>query len=167
MAFQFLLIFLIIPTSALSYLLPEKSGGSTRHEVEVISILLAVAITVLAFLLSPTLIRWLFPNFTNSITATQWLSLAVVPATIASIRTSKLLSEERPKFVLVGYVSALAVDIAGIMLLGQEFQAVGFAWAFVLSQVTVMTILLVAPSEKLARLKNRRKSASQVKKTKH
>jgi O-antigen/teichoic acid export membrane protein len=166
LAFQFLIIFLIIPTSALSYLLPEKASGAPRHEVEVISILLAALITVLGIFLSPTLIPWLFPSFTGSITATQWLSLAVVPATIVSIRTSKLLSEERPKFVLVGYVSALAVYIAGILLLGQTFQAVGFAWAFVVSQVVVMIILLVLPSEKLAGLRNERKMAAQVKKTK-
>nr|MDO8081429.1 oligosaccharide flippase family protein [Candidatus Freyarchaeota archaeon] len=166
LAFQFLVILLIIPQSLLSYLLPEKSGGSTSREIEILGIVAAAAITILGFLLAPYLIHWLFPGFSDSIPVTQWLSLAVIPASIASIKTSVLLSEERSKIVLGGYVSALAVDILGILLLGQTFQAVGFAWAFFLSQVALMIILWVLPSEKFARLRNRRKSVAQVKKTK-
>jgi O-antigen/teichoic acid export membrane protein len=93
LAFQFLVILLIIPQSLLSYLLPEKSGGSASREIEILGIVAAVAITILGFLLAPYFIRWLFPNFSDSIPVTQWLSLAVIPASIASIKTSVLLSE--------------------------------------------------------------------------
>ncbi len=161
LAFQFLVILLIIPQSLLWYLLPEKSAGVIRREVEIIGILAAVAITVLGITLSPYFIEWLFPNFTDSIPVTQVISLAVVPATIASIKSSSLLSEERSKIVVVGYISALAVDLLGIILLGQSFQSVGFAIAFLLSQIVLMVILLVLPSEKFARLINSGKSAVQ------
>ncbi|MFB0562625.1 MAG: oligosaccharide flippase family protein [Candidatus Lokiarchaeia archaeon] len=161
LAFQFLVILLIIPQSLLFYLLPEKSAGTVRREVEIIGILAAVAITVLGISLSPYFIQWLFPNFTDSIPVTQVISLAVVPATVASIKASVLLSEERSKIVVIGYISALAVDLFGILLLGQSLQSVGFAIAFLLSQIVLMVILLVLPSEKFARLINRRKSAVQ------
>jgi O-antigen/teichoic acid export membrane protein len=164
LAYQFLLIFLIIPASVLGYLLPEKSGGSPRREVEVISLLLAVVITGLGIVLSPVVINLLFPSFTSSIAPTQWLALAVIPATISSIRTSTLLSEERPRIVLIAYISALVVDVVGILLLGVAFQAVGFAWAFVLDQLVLMAILLVLPSTRLTRLRNKSKIAVQVKK---
>jgi len=84
LAFQFLLIFLIIPQSLLSYLLPEKAGGSVRREVEVIGLVAAVVITILGIFLAPYLIRWLFPHFTDSIPATQVISLAVsIPHSLA------------------------------------------------------------------------------------
>jgi len=51
-------------------------------------------------------------------------ALLSVPASVANIRASALLSEERTKIVLAGYVSALAVDVLGILLLGPSFQAV-------------------------------------------
>lgn len=162
LAFQFLLILLIIPQSLLSYLLPEKSGGSTSREIEILGVIAAAATTVLGLLLAPYFIRWLFPSFSNSIPVTQWLSLAVIPASIASIKTSVLLSKERSKIVLGGYVAALAVNILGILLLGQTFQAVGFAWAFFLSQLALMIILWILPSEKFEKLRNRKKLASQV-----
>lgn len=167
LAFQFLLIFLIVPQSLLSYLLPEKAGGSVRREVEVIGLVAAVVITVFGIFLAPYLIRWLFPHFTDSIPATQVISLAVVPASVANIRASALLSEERTKIVLAGYVSALAVDVLGILLLGSSFQAVGFAAAFMLSQVVLAIILVVLPSERFANLINRRKSAVRTEKTDH
>lgn len=158
LAFQFLIILLIIPQSLLSYLLPEKSGGSTSREIEILGIVAAAAITVLGFLLAPYFIRWLFPGFSDSIPVTQWLSLAVIPASIASIKTSALLSEERSKIVLEAYISALAINILGIFLLGQAYQAIGFAWAFFLSQVALMTILWILPSQKFAKFRNRKKS---------
>lgn len=167
LAFQFLLIFLIIPQSLLSYLLPEKAGGSVRREVEIIGLVAAVVITVFGIFLAPYLIRWLFPHFTDSIPATQVISLAVVPASVANIRASALLSEERTKIVLVGYVSALAVDVLGILFLGSSFQAVGFAAAFMLSQVVLAIILVVLPSERFANLINRRKSAVRTERTDH
>ncbi|MEM3526393.1 MAG: polysaccharide biosynthesis C-terminal domain-containing protein, partial [Candidatus Jordarchaeaceae archaeon] len=147
LAFQFLLILLIIPQSLLSYLLPEKAGGSSRREIEILGIIAAVATTVLGLLLAPYFIRWLFPSFSDSIPLTQWLSLAVIPASLASIKTSELLSKEQSKIALEGYAAALAVNIFGILLLGQIFQAVGFAWAFILSQLTLMSILWISPSK--------------------
>ncbi len=167
LAFQFLLVFLIVPQSLFSYLLPEKAGGSVRREVEIIGLVAAVVITVFGIFLAPYLIRWLFPHFTDSIPATQVISLAVVPASVANIRASVLLSEERTKIVLVGYVSALAVDVLGILLLGSSFQAVGFAAAFMLSQVVLAIILVVLPSERFANLINRRKSAVRTERTNH
>ncbi len=166
LAFQFLLIFLVIPQSLLKYLLPEKSSGSVRREIEIIGILATVLITIVGILIAPYFINWLFPSFTDSIPATQVISLAVLPATIASIKSSVLLSEERSKIVLIGYVTALAVDILGIILLGQIFQAVGFAAAFLISQVVLAILLLVLPSEKFTRLINREKTAVQIERKK-
>ncbi|MGQ9723536.1 MAG: lipopolysaccharide biosynthesis protein [Candidatus Jordarchaeum sp.] len=166
LAFQFLMIFLVIPQSLLKYLLPEKSSGSTRREVELIGILAAVLITILGILLAPYFIQWLFPDFTESIPTTQVISLAVLPAAIASIKSSVLLSEERSKIVLVGYVAALVVDILGILLLGRIFQAIGFAAAFLISQVVLAVILVVLPSERLARLIKREKFAVRTEKMK-
>jgi O-antigen/teichoic acid export membrane protein len=159
LAFQFLLIFLVIPQSLLRYLLPEKSSGSTRREVEIIGVLAAVVITGFGILLAPYFINWLFPSFTESIPATQVISLAVLPATIASIKSSVLLSEERSKIVLVAYVSALVVDILGILFLGQAFQAVGFAAAFLISQVMAAILLLALPSKNFSRLIKRKEPA--------
>jgi O-antigen/teichoic acid export membrane protein len=167
LAFQFLLIFLIVPQSLLSYLLPEKSAGSVRREVEIIGMLAAIAITVLGVFLAPYLINWLFPNFTGSVPTTQLISLAVIPATIANIKSSVLLSEEQSKIVLVGYISALVVDVLGILLLGQRFQALGFAAAFLISQIVLAAILWLSSSERFTMLINRRQRIVQEERKKH
>ncbi len=167
LAFQFLLIFLIVPQSLLSYLLPEKSAGSVRREVEIIGMLAAIAITVLGVFLAPYIINWLFPNFTGSVPTTQLISLAVIPATLANIKSSILLSAERSKIVLVGYISALVVDVLGILLLGQRFQALGFAAAFLISQIVLAAILWLSSSERFTRLINRRQHIVQEERKKH
>ncbi|MFB0559703.1 MAG: lipopolysaccharide biosynthesis protein [Candidatus Lokiarchaeia archaeon] len=162
LAFQFLLIFMVIPLALFSYLLPEKSSGVTRREVEIVGLAISVGITVLGVLLAPYIIRWLFPHFEGSIQATQVISLAVLPASLANIKSSQLLSKERSGVVLAGYVAALFIDLLGIIFFGSWYQTVGFAMAFLLSQVALALILLVCSSEKLRLWLKRRESVPEI-----
>ena len=162
LAFQFLMVFMIIPSALFSYLLPEKSGGSARREVEVVGLAVSAVVTVLGVLFAPYVIRWLFPHFEGSIQATQVISLAVLPASLASIKSSELLSRERSGIVLVGGLTALMVDAAGIILFGLWYQTVGFALAFLLSQIAFAIVLYVCSSEKVGSLLGRRRSVSEL-----
>ena len=162
LAFQFLMVFMVIPTALFSYLLPEKSSGSARREVEVVGLAVSVVITILGFLLAPYVIRWLFPHFEGSVQATQVISLAVLPATIARIKSSELLSRERSGTVLVGGATALVVNVVGIIILGLQYQTVGFALAFLLSQVALAIVLYVCSSEKVRSWFKRKESVSEL-----
>jgi O-antigen/teichoic acid export membrane protein len=133
LAFQFLIVFMVIPGALFAYLLPEKSSGSARREVEVVGLAVAVVITVLGILLAPYVIRWLFPHFEGSIKATRVISLTVVPTSIVSIRGSELLSRGRSGILLVAGTAAMVVHVVGIIFFGLWYQTAGFALAFLLS----------------------------------
>lgn len=162
LAFQFLIVFMVIPGALFAYLLPEKSSGSARREVEVVGLAVAVVITVLGILFAPYVIRWLFPNFEGSIQATQVISLAVLPACLANIKSSELLSRERSGIVLVGGAAALIVHVAGIVIFGLWYQTVGFALAFLLSQVALAIVLYACSSEKVGSWLKRREHVSEL-----
>jgi len=137
LAFQFLTALLIIPTSLFSFLLPEKSGGRVRREVEILGIVTAALITLAGIIAVPYLIKLVFPSFEESIHAIQVLSLAVVPASIAFINVSELYSREKAGLVMICYMAMFAVYMVGVISLGSWLQMMGFAASYVIGQVVL------------------------------
>ncbi|MHA1607320.1 MAG: lipopolysaccharide biosynthesis protein [Candidatus Freyarchaeota archaeon] len=161
LAFQFLTGFTILPVSLLSFLLPEKSGGAKRREVEILGIAAAALISAAGFLLAPYLIKWFFRGFEGSVSAIQALSLAVVPASVANIRISTLFSEERADLAMASYLAMFGVYLSGIILLGGSMQALGFAISYTIGQAVLAVATVLFSSESWKRWRaSRRKNAS-------
>jgi len=137
LAFQFLTALMIVPISLFSFLLPEKSGGKVRKEVEVLGIAAAALVTLAGIIVVPYFIKLVFQSFEESIGAIQVLSLSVVPASIAYIKVSELYSKEKAGLAMVCHAAMFAVYIAGIVLLGGWLQLMGFAAAYTFGQIVL------------------------------
>ncbi|MBE0447830.1 MAG: oligosaccharide flippase family protein [Actinobacteria bacterium] len=146
LAYQIFAALSVLPMILFSYLLPEKSAGAKTKEVETLGILVSVALAVSVVVLSPIVIPWVFPNFAGSVGLIQIMSLGVVPFTIAATKMSGLYAHEKPGAVLVSYVAALVVGIAGIMTLGKFFGAIGLAASMLLLQTTLAASLCIHSS---------------------
>ncbi len=151
LAFQFLTGFMIIPTSLFSFLLPEKSVGKVRREVEVLGIAAATLVTLTGIVVAPYIVRAFFPDFEGSIGALQALSLAVVPASVAYIKVSELYSKERAGLVMVSYIVMFIVYLAGIMLLGGWLQTTGFAVSYTIGQAILAVTSYIFSTERWGR----------------
>lgn len=164
LAFQFLTGLMIIPTSLFSFLLPEKSGGKVRREVEVLGIAAAVLTSVAGIVLVPYVIKIFFPDFEGSIGAIQMLSLSVIPASVAYIKVSELYSKERADTAMLSYAAMFGVYMAGIALLGGWLQALGFAASYVIGQIVLAITAFLFSSNKWEEweAKRRRKDASKM-----
>jgi O-antigen/teichoic acid export membrane protein len=143
LAYQIFAALSVLPGVLFYYLLPEKSAGTKTKPVETLGILTSVAFAVLAILLSPWIIPWVFPSFAGSVRVIQIMSLSIIPYTIAMTRMSELYARERPGMVLISYLSALAVGTAGILVLGSYFGGVGLAMSAVLLQTTLAIMLFL------------------------
>ena len=66
-----------------------------------VTILVSIVISVLGITLLPLAITSIFPKYIDSIDAIRIMSLAVLPSTITILYTSKLLSLEKSKGVLI------------------------------------------------------------------
>jgi len=139
--YQIFMALSVLPSVLFSYLLPEKSAGTKTREVEILGILASVALAASVVVLSPIVIPWVFPNFAGSVGLIQVMSLGVVPFTITVTKMSELYAKERPGAVLISYLSALAVGIAGILVLGSYFGGIGLATSAVLLQTTLAASL--------------------------
>jgi O-antigen/teichoic acid export membrane protein len=143
LAYQIFVALSVLPMVLFSYLLPEKSAGAKTKEVETLGILASLALAVSTVVLSPIIVPWVFPSFTESVPLIQIMSLGVIPFTISAMKMSGLYARERPGSVFLSYVAALAVGVAGILVLGSHFGTIGLATSMLLLQTTLATSLVL------------------------
>ncbi len=120
LAFQFYAAIAVIPASLRSYLLPERSSGRGTRRAELIGIALSALAACLGALLSPLVIRSLFPDFyPESAAAARIASLAAVPGAAFSVWSAGKLSQERPTLVLAANLLSISTLAASIAVLGR------------------------------------------------
>ena len=135
LALQFFIILYVIPTIIFKYLLPQDASNNSNNKLKQIAILLSVAISVFGIIVFPHLISNFFPKFIEVTDAIQIMSIAIIPAMLSMIYTSKLLGLEKSKFVLISKIIATSSLIIGFIILGPILGIVGLASVFVLTAV--------------------------------
>ena len=141
LALQLFVILLIVPMIIYKYLLPQDASGQSNRKLRQVTIILSVGIAVLGIGLFPYIIPNFFPKFIDAIDAIQIMSVAIIPATITLLYTSKLLGMEKSKFVLIAEIISTSVLIVGFIILGPIFGVMGLASVFVLSITLEATLL--------------------------
>ena len=134
----------ILPGIVFNYILPQDATGHSTTQVKKITLLFSVGFTLIGIFLIPPLMPIVFPEFTEAVTLLPILSLSVIPIAIQSIFTSKLLGQEKTKYILMGYLISMSILFPGIIILGNEFGAEGIAISFVLSQTATAIFLVLA-----------------------
>lgn len=131
LGFQFLIFLAIIPVSLYQYLLPQESSGIQRRNIRLVGLAMSLLIAPIMFFVSPIIIKEFFPNFVESISATQIMSLGIIPITVTSLLNARLLGMQKSKPVFIGaliYVSSLS---AMIFSLGSIMGILGLAFSVV------------------------------------
>ena len=134
----------ILPGIVFNYILPQDATGHSTAQVKKITLLFSVGFTLIGIFLIPPLMPIVFPEFTEAVTLLPILSLSVIPMAVQSIFTSKLLGQEKTRYILMGYLISISIFFPGIIILGNEFGAEGIAIAFVLSQSAYAIFLVFA-----------------------
>ena len=135
LALQFFIILYVIPTIIFKYLLPQDASNNPNNKLKQIAILLSVAISVFGIIVFPHLISNFFPKFIEVTDAIQIMSIAIIPAMLSMIYTSKLLGLEKSKFVLISKIISTSSLIIGFIVLGPILGIIGLASVFVLTAI--------------------------------
>ena len=134
----------ILPGIVFNYILPQDASGHSTTQVKKITLLSSVGFTLIGIFLIPPLMPIVFPEYTEAVTLLPILSLSVIPIAVQSIFISKLLGQEKTRYVLISHLISIFVLVFGIIVLGNEFGPEGIATAYVLSQVASAILLVVA-----------------------
>ena len=141
LALQVITVFTIFTTILFKFLLPQESSGIQNKFLIQIVIIISVVISLIGIFLSPLVIPNFFPKYVDVGVAIQIMSLSIIPITINTICTSRLLSKEKSKLVLIGNLISLIIIISGILTLGSMYGTIGIAMSFVLSTISKATYL--------------------------
>ena len=144
LALQVITVFTMFTTILFKFLLPQESSGIQNKFLIQIVIIISVVISLVGIFLSPLVIPNFFPKYVDVGIAIQIMSLSIIPITISTICTSRLLSKEKSKLVLIGNLISLIIIISGILTLGSMYGTIGIAISFVLSSISKATYLGLA-----------------------
>jgi len=131
LALQIFAVMIMFSSIVYKYLLPQDASGKSNNTLKKMTVLISIGISVLGITLSPLVISDLFPKYVETIDAIQIMSIAVIPATVTMLYTSKLLSLEKSRFVLISKAISVSMLIVGFIIIGPIFGIIGLAIVFV------------------------------------
>ena len=140
LALQMLAVLMILPNILFKYFLSEDASGNSNRKMKIFGILGSIIISFLGILLLPTLIPIFFPKFTSTVEIIPIISIFVIPNTVSLFWESKLLSELKSKYVLVGNLISFGVMISGMIILGTMLGIVGIAISLLLNSLVRCSI---------------------------
>ena len=141
---QFMLVFEIVPVMFYHYLLPKDARDESNTNLRKNIMLFSIILCILAIILSPFVIPVLFPEFTESVPVIQILSIAIIPFTASTILNSKFFGTEKTKFVLIGSIILVSVQIPSIIGLTTLYGINGAAVSILLANTCQAIYLLLS-----------------------
>ena len=90
----------------------------------------SIVIAIFGITILPLIIPELFPKYTGTVDAIQIMSIAIIPAMISLLYTSKFLGLEKSKFILISKIITTSSLIIGFIILGPIFGIIGLASVF-------------------------------------
>jgi len=139
---QFLVLATLIPGIVMQYTLPRDSSGQSNEKLKKITIIFSIFIAIIGIIIGPSLINWLFPQYTETIEIIQIMIIVIIPRTISLTFMSKFLGAEKSKLVIIAAIIFLGVQIPAIILLGDAFGVIGIAISLVLAE-TIQAVFFV------------------------
>ena len=143
LAIQFIALLYVIPGMLFSYILTHDASGNSTKLVKKIIIMISIIFATLSIILSPIVIPFLFPGFTEAIILIQIMSVSIIPSAIASTYISKYLGLENSKIVIIGSGLYLVTQIMSIIVLGIMYGINGIGVSIVISAFIHMIYFIV------------------------
>jgi len=139
---QFLLLLNLIPSIIFQYTLTHDASGNPKTMIKKMTLLIAIATSIITIFFAPILLPVVFPKYDDSIEIIQILSIAVVPRAIIYIISSKFLGNEKSSIVMRASGIFLGSNILGIFILGSIMGITGVAVSVVIATIAETIFLL-------------------------
>jgi O-antigen/teichoic acid export membrane protein len=133
LSLQIITIMMIGTSIFYKYMLPQEASGHNIVKIKKLIIISAISLTLIGFFIIPIILPVIFPQYLDSTDSIRIMSLSLLPVGISKIHTSKFLSIEKGRFILIGVVLSLSIMIPSMILLGIWYGILGVATSFVLA----------------------------------
>jgi len=143
LALQIFTILVIFSSIVFKFLLPQDSSGNSSKRIKKYTILVSIVISVFGVVVVPKIIPIFFIKFIETADAISIMSLAIVPETITMLLTSKMLGQEKSRFILIGKLMSLVIMIIGFIMLGPIYGIIGLAFVIVAASIIQVVFLAI------------------------
>ena len=143
LALQVYAISMILTKIIYRYTLPHDSLGETTTKIKILALFSSIIISILTIFLSPYILPAIFPEYVEAVSAIQIISLAVIPATITLLLTSKFLGNEESKILVFSRIIFATLFIGLVVILTPIYDIVGTTMSFVVASIVQCVILIV------------------------
>jgi len=130
---QFIVILNIIPVAMYQYVLTHDSSGTSTVKIKILAVVISGILAISGAIVAPFFVPLLFPEFTESVLIVQILSFSIIPSTICIMYISTFLASEKPKFMLIGSMIFVVVQLSGIIILKDTYGIYGVSFAMILA----------------------------------
>jgi O-antigen/teichoic acid export membrane protein len=150
---QFLVLATLIPNIIMQYTLPRDSSGENNDEIKKYIIIFSILIAISGIIIGPTIINLVFPEYSGTIEIIQIMILAIIPKTISLMYMSKFLGMEKSKFVIVGSIVFVLVQIPTIILFGEIAGIIGIAISLVVAETAQAIFYIISNKFLMVKIK--------------
>lgn len=152
LSIQSVMMLMVIPSSIFKYTLPRDSVGQNTEKIQKYLLVFAVIASVLSIFLLPGVISKAFPKYSDAISMIQIMSLSVIPLSLSSNYSSKLLGQSISRPIIISNVIHLSTLISCIFLLGVTYGTIGLASSHVIAAVAQCIYLHITKNYKFKRI---------------
>tara|TARA_B110000438_G_scaffold303524_1_gene365398 strand:- start:2939 stop:4108 length:1170 start_codon:yes stop_codon:yes gene_type:complete len=144
LALQIFTILVIFSSIIFKFLLPQDASGISNKKIKKITILISIVISIIGITIVPKIIPVFFTKFIGTIDAISIMSFAVVPETITMLYMSKMLGQEKSRFILIAKLISLIIIVIGFILVGPIYGIIGLATILVIASVSQTGFLVIS-----------------------
>ena len=144
LALQIFTILVIFSSIIFKFLLPQDASGIYNKKIKKITILISIVISIIGITIVPKIIPIFFTKFIGTIDAISIMSFAVVPETITMLYMSKMLGQEKSRFILIAKLISLIIIVIGFILVGPIYGIIGLATILVIASVSQTGFLVIS-----------------------
>lgn len=143
LALQIFTILVMFSSIVFKFLLPQDSSGTNTNTIKKYTILISIGISILGVFVVPKLIPIFFIKFIDTVDVISIMSLAIIPDAITMLFMSKMLGQEKSKFVLLAKFTSLIIMVVGFILLGPIYGIMGLATVIVGTSIIQAVFLVI------------------------
>jgi len=142
LSIQIINLGMIFTMIVFKYTLSHDAQGHENKKLKKITLLVSIAMALIGMIATPYIIPIFFPQYSEAINAIRIISFSLIPMTITTIYTSKLLGQENNKRIVLSKIISIVTFVLAIIILATPYGIIGLAIGFLLSSI-VETICLI------------------------
>ena len=139
---------MLIPVSLSQYLLPEEAGGQRRSKTVRIALILSITVAALTVVAAPSVIGFVLPKYNDAVSSIQIMSISIIPITITSILSSRMLAKEDSTTVFIGTLIYAGILPLIMLIPFRLYSSELFAYSILISSAAQALFLFLAARNK-------------------